>query len=591
MQLYPQPNLAQLSKPFTVLLWILILCGLSSLVRADELDDYVRLQMRTRKIPGLSLAIIQGGKVIRTQGYGFRDKAHRWPVTPSTLFQAGSTSKAVAAVGALKLVDQGRISLDSDANTWLRTWKVPESSFTVNHKVTLRGLLSHTAGVSVHGFPGYEVGQSVPTLVQVLNGVNPARSQPILVEAEPGSGWSYSGGGYTVMQQIVLDVTGKSFPNFMQEAVLGPLDMMNSTFEQHLPDNLAHDAATGFNKDGNEVAGRWRIYPEMAAAGLWTTPTDLAKFAIGIQHALTGQPGSLISQRLAGQMVTAQKADYGLGVFLEDQPPFLRFYHTGRVAGFDSSFVAYATGGLGAVVMVNTNEDAGIVGRVLMAIGHQYHWPNYPHLAKLPNPIVRVDRVAMAKDAGIYNYGDGPFAVSLGRGELIGTYLGEYVDDFLPISAEKFFMRDVGHTVSFDRNSKSKVIAMRWIEKNGNEHVFPRLFPDLHAAKVAPDPNGALTARIRSTLEIVSRGGAEVANDAFLTSGAKKALRNGATDLAGIGSLEYVGEELVSDRNIVRQGSPVSRVLGYRLNKGHFSGGILIFLTTEDLLTDFDIVN
>ena len=214
-------------------------------LRADQVDDVISAQMKERNITGLSLAIIDGGKIVKEQGYGFTDKGRKAPVTSSTLFQAGSVSKPVAALGALHLVDKGALSLDEDVNTKLRTWTVPQNKFTDAHKVTLRLILSHTAGMTVHGFPGYVVGKPMPTLTQMLNGEKPANTAAIRVNQIPGSQWRYSGGGYQVMQQLLVDVTKKPFPQFMDEAVLRPFGMASSTYSQPLPEGMAARAAKG----------------------------------------------------------------------------------------------------------------------------------------------------------------------------------------------------------------------------------------------------------------------------------------------------------------------------------------------------------
>src|SRR5262249_16319368 len=156
----------------------------------------------------LSLAIIQDGKIVKAKGYGVTEKGGKTPITTTTLFQAGSISKAVAAMGALHLVEQGKLMLDEDVNSRLTSWKVPENEFTKDKKVTLRGILSHSAGLTVHGFPGYAVDSPFPTLVQILDGEKPANTQAIRVDILPGSRWRYSGGGYTIMQQMILDVAG-----------------------------------------------------------------------------------------------------------------------------------------------------------------------------------------------------------------------------------------------------------------------------------------------------------------------------------------------------------------------------------------------
>jgi CubicO group peptidase (beta-lactamase class C family) len=346
--------------------------------------------MREHHIPGLSLTIILDGKIARQQGYGFTDTTCINPVTPDTLFQAGSISKAVAAFGALRLVQEGKLSLDADVNTQLRTWKVPENQFTKDRKVTLRSILSHTAGLTVHGFPGYAVDAPLPTLVQILDGVKPANTSPVRVDFLPGSKWRYSGGGYTVMQQLLLDVTCQPFPDLMRDTVLKPLGMTNSTFQQPLPQNLAPLTASGYFADDKPVKGRWHIYPEMAAAGLWTTPADLARFAIAIQQSLAGETNPVLSQSMTRTMLTHQKNDDllgafrllvlshkggdGLGLFLDGSDKKLRFSHTGRDAGFDASLLACAATGKGAVIMINANDHSGTIDEILAAIAKKYDW-------------------------------------------------------------------------------------------------------------------------------------------------------------------------------------------------------------------------
>jgi CubicO group peptidase (beta-lactamase class C family) len=342
--------------------------------------------MHQHHITGLSLAIIEDGKIVKAQGYGVANTDTNTPVTTSTLFQAGSISKSVAALGALHLVEQGQLVLDEDVNNRLSTWKMPENEFTRVKKVTLRRILSHTAGVTVHGFPGYDVDAPMPTLVQVLNGAKPANTPAIRVDILPGSRWRYSGGGYTVMQQMILDVTGKPFPTFMNETVLTPLGMSDSTYQQPLSDEKASATATGYHADGKPVHGRWHVYPEMAAAGLWTTASDLARFAIGVQQSLAGTSNPVISPILTRQMLTNQKDNDGLGVFLQGSGKTLRFMHNGRDDCFDAMLMAYAEIGKGAVIMINGNDDSSMVTHILETIAQQYHWPNYP-ISPISKPI------------------------------------------------------------------------------------------------------------------------------------------------------------------------------------------------------------
>jgi CubicO group peptidase (beta-lactamase class C family) len=243
------------------------------------------------------VAIIDNYKIAWAGAFGVTAPGGTEPVTTSTLFQAGSISKPVAAVGAMWLVEHGKLSLDEDVNKKLKSWKVPENEFTKDQKVTLRRLMSHSAGLTVHGFPGYAVGAPVPTMVQIFNGEKPANTDPIRVDFVPGTKMRYSGGGVTIEQQLVIDVTGRPFPQFMHDTVLSKIGMTDSYYEQPLPPARAAHTATGARANGKAVEGKWHIYPEMAAAGLWTTPTDLAKFAIEIALSKQGKANHVLSQK------------------------------------------------------------------------------------------------------------------------------------------------------------------------------------------------------------------------------------------------------------------------------------------------------
>ena len=225
---------------------------------------------------GVSVAVIDHYAIQWAKGYGFLDKDSHQPVTTETLFQAGSISKPVAATAALHLVEAGKLSLDEDVNRKLKSWHVPENEFTRQQKVTLRRILSHTAGLTVHGFPGYAVDETIPTLVDILDGKKPANTAAIRVDIMPGTKERYSGGGYTIMQLLVTDVTGEQFPQVVKSLVLDKIGMRHSSYRQPLPPDWAKQAASGYYDNGSPVKGKWHVYPEMAAAGLWTTASDLA---------------------------------------------------------------------------------------------------------------------------------------------------------------------------------------------------------------------------------------------------------------------------------------------------------------------------
>jgi CubicO group peptidase (beta-lactamase class C family) len=334
--------------------------------------------MRAYNTPGMSIAVIEKYKIVEAKGYGVIEVGSNTPVTTHTLYQAGSISKPVAATGVLCLVEQGKLSLDEDVNQKLKIWKVPENDFTKTEKVTLRRLMSHTAGITVHGFPGYDADDPLPTLVQVLNGENPANTDPIRVDTVPGTQFLYSGGGVTIEQLLMTDVTREPFPSLMHKLVLDKIGMSDSSYEQPLPAARATITAGGTNGDGTEVHGRWHVYPEMAAAGLWTTPTDLAKFAIEIALSKQGKSNRILSQKITDEMLTPVMNDAGLGFFLKKDNPG-QFWHDGADDGFQAVLTMNADTGDGVVIMVNSDNGTSLANHIVRRIAKEYAWNYKPH--------------------------------------------------------------------------------------------------------------------------------------------------------------------------------------------------------------------
>jgi CubicO group peptidase (beta-lactamase class C family) len=394
-------------------------------------------RMAHHRVPGLSLAVIHEGKIEWARGYGLREKDGKQPVTTQTRFLAGSISKPVAALVALRLVEQGKLELDADVNSKLRSWKVPENELTHEHKVNLRGLLSHSAGLGVHGFPGYESGARVPTLVQILNGEAPANTAAIRVESVPGSEWRYSGGGYVVLQQLLSDVTGKAFPDLARELVLAPLRMEHSGYENPPTPACAAAAARAHRSGGAQVPGGWHVYPEMAAAGLWTTASDLARYAIEMQRALAGE-SAILSRGMALQMLSVQKGESGLGLSLKNAgTDAASFSHSGVDEGFDAFFIAYNQSGRGAVLLMNANGAMPLAGEILRSIAREYGWPDFvPH----ERAVAEVDPRVYADYVGEYEMQPGEtLSVSTAEGRLYLEPSGQTREELFPESETTYF--------------------------------------------------------------------------------------------------------------------------------------------------------
>lgn len=329
-------------------------------------------------LPGVSIALIGGGRIAATDTLGVLEAGRGQAVTADTLFQAASVSKPVAALAALRLVDSGVLSLDADVNERLGSWHLLEGSSRARARVTLRQLLSHRAGTNVHGFRGYTPGQAIPSLEQVLDGLPPANSDPIRVTGTPGADVRYSGGGYCVLQRLLVEVTSRPFPLLLRERVLEPLAMSRSTFEQPLPAGLQATAARGHLRDGTVVKGGWHVYPEMAAAGLWTTPTDLGLLAIQLARAYSGQTGGVVSPATARAMLEPQDGlPVGLGWFLGGQGESLCFEHSGANEGFRARVVMFPRTGQGAAIMVNSDAGDVLLDGVVTALARAHRWPGW----------------------------------------------------------------------------------------------------------------------------------------------------------------------------------------------------------------------
>src|SRR5580704_8282101 len=355
-------------------------------------------RMAALHVPGVSIAFIHDGKIEWARGFGVTSIGGP-PVTPETLFQAASISKPVAAMAVLRLVQLGKLSLDTDVNDYLKTWKLPANSFTGRTKITIRELVTHTAGLTVHGFAGYASDAPLPTLVQVLNGEKPANSAPIRVDTEPGTIWRYSGGGYVIAQQLLQDVTGEPFPKLMHDTVLEPIGMTRSTYEQPLPANRLAEVAIPYRQDGKPVTGGPHVYPEMAPAGLWTTPSDLARYAIEVQKALAGKSNVVLSAAMASEMLKPGKNHWGLGVGTGGSTKHPYFTHGGANEGFQCNLVAYNKGD-GAVIMTNSDNGGQLATEILRTIAYEYKWPDFaPHETPARKEIT-VSSDTLAKYAG-----------------------------------------------------------------------------------------------------------------------------------------------------------------------------------------------
>jgi CubicO group peptidase (beta-lactamase class C family) len=425
-------------------------------------------RMAHYNVPGLSIAVINDGRIEWAKGYGVTQAGGDVAIDTLTLFQAASISKPVAAMGALRLVESGRLALDADVNGSLATWRVDDNGHTAVERVTLRRLLSHNAGLTVHGFRGYARGEAVPTLVQLLDGAQPANSRPVRPDTTPGAIWRYSGGGSSVAQLLMQDVTGRDFPTLMRELVLEPAGMVHSGYEQPLPDGRAPFAATGHRTAGAAVAGQWHTYPEMFAAGLWTTPSDLARLAIHVQRSLGGAEGGILSPAMTRQMLTRQAGEYGLGFAVQQDDGWTAFSHGGANEGFRATFYAFADRGQGAVIMTNGDNGGAVIAEMMRAVAVEYGWPTQRPVVREVAPITPARLATLAGSYG-GRWNEVPVSVRFtADGETLHSFGAPVGNRMLHhVGEDGFFPLDANMTVSFERDAAGRGVAATLVAPGG----------------------------------------------------------------------------------------------------------------------------
>jgi len=430
------------------------------IIEGDSLETYnIHERMEYYKVPCVSIAFINDGEIKWARGYGYLTADSTLQVNENTLFQAASISKPVAAMAALRLVEEGKLGLDDDVNKYLKDWQIEENKYTTNEKITLRRILSHSAGLTVHGFAGYAASDTVPDIIQVLNGETPANSGRIYPDTIPGSLYRYSGGGYTVMQKMLADITGMAFPDLMKEYVLSEIGMINSTYQQPLPAILEENAAAAYNDDGKMIEGRWHTYPEMAAAGLWTTPSDLLRYALEVQNSLKGESNKIISEVMTEEMLTAQIDSHGLGPAVGGIGDSIRFSHGGSNAGYRCQLMAFGQMGPGIAVMTNSDNGGSLITEIMRSFSYVYDWGIYNSIKK---KIIDPDEIDLAEFEGNYvlNWQDEDMVVEISaiNDHLEGTQQWSgFSIKMYPESEVLFFNKDDGSSFEFKKDMSGEI--------------------------------------------------------------------------------------------------------------------------------------
>jgi CubicO group peptidase (beta-lactamase class C family) len=416
-------------------------------IKGDSAQRFnIQERMDYYKVPGVSIAVVENGKIKWAKGYGYANTETGTKVDINTLFQAGSISKPLAALSALKLIENDSLELNKDVNYYLKEWQVPESKFTKTEKVTLEKLLTHTAGMTVHGFPGYQQADEFPEIIDVLNGNG--NTAKILVDTIPGSIWRYSGGGYTVMEKVVEDVSGMSLDEYMTKNILIPIGMKNSTFQQPITKEWQNNISAAYDGNGVIIKGLWNNYPEQAAAGLWTTASDLALYCIEIQEINQGKEDGVLTRKTVDKMLTKHKNDWGLGPSLQNQKDSLIFGHGGKNAGFTNDMKAYAYQGNAIVVMTNADNGGKLISEIQNAVSKHYNWSiSQPKTIE----IIKLSDIELKQYAGKYELKTQNITLEVQFKEnqlfLTNTPIGNLY--LMPLTNTKFMDLESGAVIEF----------------------------------------------------------------------------------------------------------------------------------------------
>jgi CubicO group peptidase (beta-lactamase class C family) len=425
-------------------------------------------QMTALHVPAVSLAAIRDGQIDWAQAYGVLSLGGA-PATTKTLFGAASISKPVTALGVLRLVEERRINLDGDVNQYLKRWKVPNNEFTAQKKVTVRELLNHTSGIGTHNGDIYDPSLPLPSLLQMLDGEQPARNAPVRVEAVPGTEFAYSNGGYLVLQLLVEDVTGEPFAKYMKRSVFDPIGMRDSTFDAALTPEDAGRAATPYWEDGKTPTPPSKfVPPNLAAGGLWTTATDLAKFLIEVQREYAGTSHKVLSQATMRLTLTpglgpAPKRHWGLGFEVSGDPDNLYLRHEGSGV-FEDDMIAYLHGN-GIVVMTSGGDGEPLAEQILRSAGSVYGFPDFK---PVEHSTVAVSPEILRRYVGNYEY----VKVAMVGDTLTAEIpVGSTPQRLYPESPTHYFVLDGPQELSFDVDAQRNVTGVEFITPMGRHSL------------------------------------------------------------------------------------------------------------------------
>ena len=566
------------------LAFLLILLALSppSSVQADDVDAYVKLRMDKEHIPGLSLAVVKDGKVVKLKGYGTGNLELNVPAVPDTVYELGSISKQFTAAAVLILVQQNKIGLDDLIGKYIHespeTWKA----------ITIRQLLTHTSGLQRDGLPASGNGLFADYTEDEL--IRSAAALPLL--SAPGTKYSYGNLDYDLLAILIERVSGESYGEFLQEHIFRPLSMTSTRLKDR--GTIVPNRAQAYLWDNNMLQ---RCDPQVSpsryigSGSLLSTVTDLAKWDASLNTDRVLDAASRKAMWTPTRLADGTFTTYGFAWEISSVKGHTNLFHNGAMDGFVGNISRFVDDRLTVIVLTNQSGLSN-TGRIATGVARIYIPGIRPATQGNQPSQMKVDAGVFAKAAGRYEYWGGyMLTLTPGPGVMLAQLPVGEADDYVPVSSTSFLMTEEGVQLTLVKNSDGEVTGLVVRQDDGSERTIPRVGPLFESLKPQPDPDQGRSRRIEDALMAMEQGGKAVEGNANIAPSAKKDFGSGSTDFVGFRSLAFVAEEDVAGRGIERHGAKVSRVLYYRLALDKQTRNLLVYLTAEGLVTDYDIVD
>jgi CubicO group peptidase (beta-lactamase class C family) len=562
---------------FPTNLAVLLLLTLAMTVRADRIDDYIRKQMQRQHIPGLSLAVVKDGKVIKAKGYGLANVETNTPAKPETVYQIQSMTKQFTATGIMMLVEEGKIRLDEPVGAYLEG--TPESW----KSITVRHLLTHTSGIKDY------INEPTQSLrLDVTDAEVFQATIPRPLNFPVGERFLYSNTNYHLLGMMIHKITGKPYGEFLRERVFEPLGMKDTRILSLT--EIIPLRASGYRWDGrllrngDYIAGSVLGY---AGGGIRSTVLDLAKWDAALYGERLLKEASLEQMWTPAKLNNGSRSDYGFGWRLGSLRGRRFVSHGGgHLTGFTSVITRFPEDRLTVIVFTN-QMGAASPASIAEGVARLY----IPALAIPTRTVAKVDPALLDAYTGRYELANNAMlTVTRERKRLLTALPGQEAEEVLPESENTFFFPERDILMTFLKDNKGEVSGLVW-KQDGQDRTVPRIGPLAHALKPGSDPDTALNGKIVTALKALAQGGKVVEDAAELTPGARMDFADGpVSGLTGIQSFVYVADQDITGRGIERHGAAVVRIRYFKLVREGEIGYVLVHLTADGLITDVDVV-